>query len=679
MPPRARFPRSSFDTAMTKRLALALFKGIVTVFMTAVLAVAFYRRIVTVFMTSVVAVTASAQERVLQFDSAIAVHKDGSLTVTERIRVRSENRKIRHGIYRDFPIRYREQGGYWRRVGFSIISVRRDNHGEPFFTQPSGDHKRIYIGDKNTYVDPGTHIYEITYKTTRQLRYFDKYDELYWNVTGNRWDFPIDKVIARVTLPEGAGIFQQRGYTGRYGQRGADYRVVEQTGNSITYETTRPLGRYQGFTFAIGFQKGVVAEPSDFQRMLWRLWDNLGFVILLAGMFGVVGYYWFAWARVGKDPDDGVIIPLFSPPEGLSPAAISYIHYRKFKKAGGGSLPFVAALVSLAVKKRLRIIDNDGDITVERVEDSTRGLPAGERTLFQWLLGSRKRIEFTQANASTVQSARSNFRAAITSEHGDVYFRNNLHWFIAGAVLSAAVILLFLLFYQPDDYAMGTVIATILSSLAGSLLLSMGLRRLGNTIPGGSSRLWGTVLTILGCIAIIPAVLMVIAADTTRMPFWVPFALAVITICNVLFFTLLRAPTELGQKVSDEIEGFKLYLSVAEADRMNMKGAPDVNKDVFEKLLPYAIALGVEKPWSKAFESYMARVHPEQQGTAYQPTWYHGSSGWDSTSLGAATAGIVSGVSAGLAQATPPSSSGSGGGGGGFSGGGGGGGGGGGW
>jgi uncharacterized membrane protein len=163
-------------------------------------------------------------------------------------------------------------------------------------------------------------------------------------------------------------------------------------------------------------------------------------------------------------------------------------------------------------------------------------------------------------------------------------------------------------------------------------------------------------------------------------PIVAALAIAAIALVNVAFFHLLRAPTTVGRKVMDEIEGFRLYLSVAEADWMNMpevRGkAPEMSTDLFEAYLPYAVALGVEKPWSDAFEAHMARIMPGRDASsAYQPSWYRGS--WSSDTLGRATAGMVSSLSSSMTAAMPSSSSGSGGGG--SSGGGGGGGGGGGW
>jgi hypothetical protein len=67
------------------------------------------------------------------------------------------------------------------------------------------------------FLERGTHVYEITYRTTRQLGFFDDFDELYWNATGNGWTFAIDRAAAIVHLPQGAAIKQ---HAASYGPAG---------------------------------------------------------------------------------------------------------------------------------------------------------------------------------------------------------------------------------------------------------------------------------------------------------------------------------------------------------------------------------------------------------------------------------------------------------------------------
>jgi uncharacterized membrane protein len=144
----------------------------------------------------------------------------------------------------------------------------------------------------------------------------------------------------------------------------------------------------------------------------------------------------------------------------------------------------------------------------------------------------------------------------------------------------------------------------------------------------------------------------------------------------VLFYHLLKAPTLRGRKVMDQIEGFKMYLSVAEKDRLNLLNPPEKTPELYERYLPYALALDVENEWGEQFAEVLARAQVD--GQPYSPSWYSGRS-WDvsrtsgfSDSLGSDFAGAISSSST-----APGSSSGSGGGG--SSGGGGGGGGGSGW
>jgi hypothetical protein len=165
-----------------------------------------------------------------------------------------------------------------------------------------------------------------------------------------------------------------------------------------------------------------------------------------------------------------------------------------------------------------------------------------------------------------------------------------------------------------------------------------------------------------------------------------PFPFVLVTAfaaLNGIFLYLLKAPTVLGRKVMDQLDGLRLYLQTAEADRLN-SAAPEITADRFEALLPYAVALDVEKPWAHAFEAALRRAHPDDADPmrSYQPGWYGGSGGsgsWSSGNFSNVMAATVGSVSGAFAAAVPASSGSSGFSGGGGSGGGGGGGGGGGW
>ena len=149
------------------------------------------------------------------------------------------------------------------RVPFEIVGVRRDGRAEPYHTEAVGDCTRIYIGKKDVFLDAGVHAYEITYRTRGQLGLFEKHDELYWNVTGNDWDFAIDKASAAVTLPAGVprDKITHEAYTGPQGAKGKDYRSSVDAKGRVRFEATRPLARGEGLTIVVAFPKGFVTPP----------------------------------------------------------------------------------------------------------------------------------------------------------------------------------------------------------------------------------------------------------------------------------------------------------------------------------------------------------------------------------------------------------------------------------
>ena len=280
---------------------------------------------------------------------------------------------------------------------------------------------------------------------------------------------------------------------------------------------------------------------------------------------------------------------------------------------------------------------------------------------------------FSESNASEFAKARQKFRKALIKEHSNKHFKDNAGYSWFGIGLAVAGIAAFFILQRPPEEQVGPFIGIGVVSVILAVLATIGWhqfqqRGFGRYVVmivavmflGG----FGKVVSEADSLGFNPAVVVPGAA----------FLVMVVSV--VVFGQLLRAPTVPGRRTMDQIEGLRLYLSVAEAERMNMEKAPDMSTQLFERLLPYAIALDVEEPWSNAFASHMARLLPEQRSD-YRPNWYSGRS-WDSNNIGRATEGMMSAMSDSMAAATP-ASSGSGSGGGGSAGGGGGGGGGGGW
>src|SRR3982751_5957911 len=216
-----------------------------------------FRRALLALVLLAAPAAAQADERILHFSSDVQVQKDASLEVTETIDVRAENDQIRHGIFRDFPTRYKNRLGGAVHVGFTFESATLDGAPVQAKTELISNGKRVKLGDPDNYVSTGEHRYVLHYHATREIGFFNGFDELYWNVTGNGWVFPIDAADVRIHLPDPVKLGDRASYTGPQGAPGTTAEVYDEKPGEIAWRTTQPLSSYEGLTVAVAFPKGV--------------------------------------------------------------------------------------------------------------------------------------------------------------------------------------------------------------------------------------------------------------------------------------------------------------------------------------------------------------------------------------------------------------------------------------
>ncbi len=203
-------------------------------------------------------------ERILSFQSDLQVHADGWITVRETIQVVSEGKKIRHGIYRDLPVRFTGRDRRRMNVPFQVVFVRRDGNQEGFHTERHRNCQRIYMGRKDVLLPPGVYTYELTYRVGRLLSHSQNHDELYLHVTGNEWNFPIDAAAAMVTLPKGvpAGKIRHKVFIENLRETGKASRSHMDSSGRAIFAATRKLKNGEGLTIVVTWPKGHVAEPA---------------------------------------------------------------------------------------------------------------------------------------------------------------------------------------------------------------------------------------------------------------------------------------------------------------------------------------------------------------------------------------------------------------------------------
>lgn len=612
-----------------------------------------------------------AQERIAGFDSRIHVDRSGVLTVTETIAVVAEGNRIQRGIYREFPTDYTNRAGLRVRVGFQVLEVMRDGRTEPYHTQQVINGTRLYIGDKDVFLDPGPYTYSITYQTDRQIGFFADYDELYWNVTGNDWEFPIDTASTTIILPEGASILEYSTYTGRTGSRASDAEITEQTDHSISFRTTTPLAPGEGLTVAVAWPKGIIPEPDSLGRTAYFLKDNLTILAGAAGLLVLFFYYIAVWLKVGKDPEPGTIIPRFESPENFTPAAARYV-----MRMGFDDKTFTAALVNMAVKKYLIIEDDGGTFTLTKVKKANAGvLTAGEKKIADKLFGGSDRLQLKQKNHRTIRDAVLALEKSLGTDFEALHFKRNSQYMIPGLLITILVIASIIFTARQREIA-GFMSIWLSFWSIGCVALLYGLYNAWKTVFSGRAKInekGGALFLSLFSLPFLGGWLVGFFVMASAISLINIVVLLVILAANIVFYHLLRAPTIHGRKIMDQLEGLKLYLSVAEKDRLNLLNPPEKTPDLFEKFLPWALALNVEQQWSEQFSSMLALAAKDG---SYDPSWYNSRRPFSSRSLASSLGSSLSSTITSSSTA-PGSSSGSRGGG--SSGGGGGGGGGGGW
>ncbi|WP_431322759.1 DUF2207 domain-containing protein [Rhizobium sp. YTU87027] len=626
---------------------------------------------------------AIATEVINAFASDIELEKSGAMTVTETISVNAEGNRIRRGIFRDFPLTYQDEKGRLRRVDFDVISVKRDGRDEPWHTESISGGIRIYAGSEDVTVSYGRHEYVFTYRTNRQIRYFDDHDELYWNVTGNGWIFPILAATATVNLPDGVSAIDTAFFTGPQGATDRNAKVSG-SGGRLLFSTTRPLDANEGLTIAVKMPKGSINPPSADDERRWWLSDNRDYVLGFGGLMLVFLYYTRSWLKVGRDPARGVLVPRWDPPDGISPALVNYIDNRGF--SGQGWTALSATALNLAVRGYVVLEDLKNSIIIRRTDKPVgkEKLEAGEASLLN-AVGTKGSLTIDEANGTKVKSVGDSFRTAIEREHRGQYYNANTGYTTGGIALSAASLVALFVFgtLEPDAIALMiipvVVVVFISVFVAGFAKSFRPGRSLGAKIMSVVAIAFAVFIgfSIVSSLALALFSSLVELHETPML-----FAIGGIILLNLLYVFIMGAPTPLGAKLMDGIDGLRQYMTLAEKDRMNMAGAPQMSPQHFEKLLPYAVALGVEKPWSRAFETWLAAA-AAGAAAAYAPSWYSGNfgSGNFSDRIGGFSSSMASTIASTIPAPPSSSSSGFSGGGssGGFSGGGGGGGGGGGW
>jgi uncharacterized membrane protein len=504
------------------------------------------------------ATTGAKELRIENFDSHIVVTRDGTINVTEKIEAHFIGGPW-HGLYRSIPIEYRTPQGLNYSLFLSVKNVTNGSGRRLKFDSSRVRHYRklkIYVPD----ADDSVQTISIEYTISDAIKFFEDHDELYWNVTGDEWDVPIDSARASIIFPAGAANIRATTFTGAYGSRARDAET-DVAGNGVEVRTTAPLPYHAGLTVAVAFDKGLIHEPAAlalFARFLASNWPLFLPLIVFALMF----YLW--WTR-GRDPRLRPIAAQYEPPNLLTPGEVGSLVDDSVDMRD-----ITATIVDLAVRGYMVIEEHQKDRLLGLLHDKDYSFIL-QKDRPQW-----------SALKPHEQSLLSGFFSAGTS--GETISMDSLQN----------------RFYKnlPD------IKTRIFDSLVGQGFY----RRRPDSVR---SAYVGTGIAI-GVLSIWALPPLAAALGMASLPFVIGGILSAVVICAFGWF--MPAHTEQGTRALEHALGFEDFLNHVESDRFNRTIK---TPQMFEKFLPFAMAFGVEKNWSKAFQGIMTQP----------PGWYRGGTG----------------------------------------------------
>jgi uncharacterized membrane protein len=577
-----------------------------------------------------------SQEAIRNFHANIRVNTDNSIDVVESITYNTGEIE-RHGLLRDiYP---------YSSVDYSMkienVSVADENDNPYTFSiSNQGKYLEIKIGDPDK-TFAGRKTYVIKYHATKAIAQFEDFDEIYWNVTGNDWRIPIYETSASVVFPSGVVATQTSCYFGPEGST-KECHQEEKVNNSYDFIAPESLNAYEGLTIAAGFPKGIVSTYTEAEKNEGK--PNKYFAWLVVIMLPLFTLFFSLrhWHKKGRDPKGrGVIVPQYDVPDGLTPMEVGGIVNENVNVKN-----ISAEIIYLATKGYLKInqleekfigLIKTTDYELMKLKDFSDVENNFDKKLLTSLFNPRPQLSFSSLKDFFLKGAQPLVDTAPAGQSIKLSDLKNVFHKDAASVVTSVLDTLLNKGYYKNLGRMknsgGRIILIIFFSVWASMFF------------GG---IFGVFL-FMG----------------NPLPLMFSIFISIIIYGIVSHFS--PAKTEKGVATKEYLLGLKDYLQIAEKDRIIFHNAPEKRPEIFEKLLPYAMVLGVANIWAKEFEGIYTTP----------PSWY--SRQGDGAFNAVVFSNSLSSFSSYASSSMSSSPSGSGSGGGGSSGGGGGGGGGGGW
>jgi uncharacterized membrane protein len=513
------------------------------------------RRLLSLALFLLAAATVSADRTLVieRFDAVIEVSPDGSIVVDETIVPRFSGSW--NGIFRTIPVQYRTPQGLNYTLRLDIESVT-DAAGQTLKYESSRErhYRKLKIWVPGA-VD-ATRTVKLRYRVSNALRFFDEHDELYWNVTGDEWEVPIETASARVRLPAGVSGVRATAFRGAFGSTEQSEVFVEPDG--VQVQTSDGLGMREGLTLVVGWNPGVVHRPTAVEKGAQVVYANLPLAIPPLVFLGMLSL----WRKRGRDPELAPIATQYEPPAQMTPAELGTLIDGK-----PDMRDITASIVDLAVRGYMHITEAENDrffglfsskdytFMLKKGRDAWSALKPHERDLLEAMFGGSTTV--------SLSDLKNKFYKHLPGLREELYGRLVQDGFYSG---------------RPDRIRLVYIVGGILVGIAIGVLSSWIMIGFGMQPFAG------------------------IAAGIASAAILVAFG------------WFMPSRTSRGTRELEKVLGFREFLSRVEGDRLQRVVK---TPEMFERYLPFAMALGVEDNWAKAFDGIYTQP----------PSWYTGPGG----------------------------------------------------
>ena len=519
-------------------------------------------------------------EAIKKYDVSIQINKNGTLTVNEVIDYEFDN-ALRHGIYRDIPLRSKKSGTDIYKSHVKMNSVKRNGEPENYTSDTSYEGVSYRVGSADRYVDSGINKYEFNYTIYNAVFEKDGIYQVYFNPIGQFWNVPIESADVSISfennVPVGENEVQQlEVYTGEYGETGKNYTILQKSG-IIKIKTSEVLEPRNGLSFRLNLKTDKISPTwLDKLEVLYYA-DPLviaGPVIIL--MLAIYGFV--TWFLFGRDPAGKAVIPEFNIPKDISPMYAAYIKGVRDPKE-----MLTIGMLSLLSKDYVTAEDKEGNgknVKYRLVKDTERNpeLSPEEKALLCVLSDDEKNI--FKNEQGLYDAAKKILGTLETRYNKKIYIDNNLFKYpfilgiimvfiigmgiqnIAGSIIDGMgfIIPIIIIFFS----SLTIVLSILKRAFSQNTLLSMLIRLMVVMCLGIMTQMTGFIITVI------------------------------IFIMYSIYSKLIGKYTNEGIRHKEYLDGMKMYIKTAEANQIMKFNDVDELVGYFKGILPYAVALGVK-------------------------------------------------------------------------------------